>query len=59
MPATSAKPAKEKRPAEDFSLIRLSPRLPYKSRFAVKEIDRAVQKAVAARKALAAQESAP
>lgn len=53
MPATSAKKATEK---EDYSLIRLSPRLPYKGRLSFQEIDRAVKKAIAARKALEAQQ---
>ncbi|MBS1826289.1 MAG: hypothetical protein JST93_13285 [Acidobacteria bacterium] len=61
MPATSAKQAKEKKqpldPADDFSLIRLSPRAPFRSRFTVKEIDRAVKKVIAARKAREAKQS--
>ena len=47
MPATSAKKATEK---EDYSLIRLSPRLPYKGKLSIKEIDRAVKIVIAERK---------
>ena len=61
MPATSAKQAKEKKtpvdPADDFSLIRLAPKVPFRSKYTVKEIDRAVKKVIAARKALEAQQS--